>query len=119
MSAKLARHTCSVLRRKFQSPLETLGDYYKPGDIVGYAGLESSYETMLRGEKGYKYLAVNARGQVVGSYDEGKIDVAAQDGSDCISLDRRGSSSHGGVAAYGTARRRGCLLTRTTGRCSR
>ncbi|MGO9482169.1 MAG: penicillin-binding protein 2 [Candidatus Kryptoniota bacterium] len=83
-----AAHVLGFTKEISEQQLETLGDYYKPGDIVGYTGLEASYETMLRGQKGLKYLAVNARGQVVGSYDEGKIDVSTQDGSDLyLSID--------------------------------
>ncbi|MCL4511410.1 MAG: penicillin-binding protein 2 [Bacteroidetes bacterium] len=77
-----AAHILGFTKEISEQQLATLGDYYKPGDIVGYTGLEASYETILRGQKGLKYLAVNARGQVVGSYDDGKIDVPAQDGSD-------------------------------------
>lgn len=81
-------HILGFTKEISEQQLATLGDYYKPGDIVGYTGLEASYETILRGQKGLKYLAVNARGQVVGSYDDGKIDVPAQDGSDLyLSID--------------------------------
>ncbi len=77
-----AAHILGFTKEISENQLATLGDYYKPGDIVGYTGLESSYETILRGQKGYKYLAVNAWGKVMGPYDDGKIDVPAQDGSD-------------------------------------
>lgn len=77
-----ASHILGFTKEISEHQLETLGDYYKPGDIIGYTGLESSYETILRGEKGYKYLAVNARGQVVGKYDDGKADIPSQEGSD-------------------------------------
>ncbi len=83
-----AAHILGFTKEISENQLATLGDYYKPGDIVGYTGLEASYETILRGQKGYKYLAVNARGQVMGPYDDGKIDVPAQDGSDLyLSID--------------------------------
>ncbi len=81
-------HLLGFTKEISEQQLATLGDYYKPGDIVGYTGLEASYETILRGQKGLKYLAVNARGQVVGTYDGGRIDVPAQDGSDLyLSID--------------------------------
>lgn len=83
-----AAHVLGFTKEISEQQLTTLGDYYKPGDIIGYTGLEASYETILRGQKGLKYLAVNARGQNVGSYDNGKIDVQAQDGSDLhLSID--------------------------------
>ncbi|MCL4539617.1 MAG: penicillin-binding protein 2 [Bacteroidetes bacterium] len=77
-----AAHILGFTKEISEQQLETLGDYYQPGDIVGYNGLEASYETILRGQKGYKYLAVNAQGQVVGSYDDGRLDVPSQDGDD-------------------------------------
>lgn len=83
-----AAHVLGFTKEISEQQLTTLGDYYKPGDIIGYTGLEASYETILRGQKGLKYLAVNVRGQNVGSYDNGKIDVQAQDGSDLhLSID--------------------------------
>ncbi len=77
-----AAHILGFTKEISEKQLETLGDYYKPGDIIGYTGLEASYETILRGEKGYRYLAVNARGQLMGEYDNGKDDVPSQEGSD-------------------------------------
>ncbi len=83
-----AAHVLGFTKEISEQQLATLGDYYKPGDIVGYTGLEASYETILRGQKGLKYFAVNARGQTVGSYDNGRIDVQSQDGSDLhLSID--------------------------------
>ncbi len=77
-----AAHILGFTKEISERQLETMGDYYKPGDLVGYTGLEASYETILRGLKGYKYLAVNAVGKVVGPYDDGRLDVRAHDGSD-------------------------------------
>jgi penicillin-binding protein 2 len=83
-----AAHVLGFTKEISEQQLATLGDYYRPGDLVGYTGLETSYETILRGQKGIKYLAVNARGQSVGSYDDGRIDVPSQDGSDLhLSID--------------------------------
>ncbi len=77
-----AAHILGFTKEISEGQLATLGDYYKPGDIVGYTGLEASYETILRGQKGYKYLAVNAVGKVMGPFDDGKLDIPPQDGSD-------------------------------------
>jgi penicillin-binding protein 2 len=77
-----ASHILGFTKEISENQLATMGDYYKPGDIVGYSGLEASYETILRGEKGYQFLAVNARGQVVGDFNNGKDDIASEDGSD-------------------------------------
>lgn len=37
---------------------------YAAGDLVGKAGVEREYESVLRGEKGYELLEVDARGRV-------------------------------------------------------
>lgn len=39
---------------------------YEPNDVVGQAGLESQYESYLRGDKGSKKLRINASGVVLG-----------------------------------------------------
>ncbi|MBR9974669.1 MAG: penicillin-binding protein 2 [Bacteroidetes bacterium] len=68
--------------------LKTLGDYYQPGDLVGFNGIEAYYEEVLRGKKGYGYFAVDARGKVIESFEHGRSDVSAEEGSDLIlSLD--------------------------------
>ncbi len=64
--------------------LKTMGDYYQPGDIVGFNGIESFYEDILRGEKGYGYHTVNALGKVVESFDHGQSDIPAVEGSDIV-----------------------------------
>ncbi len=64
--------------------LKTLGDYYQPGDIVGFNGIEAYYEDVLRGTKGYGYHAVDARGKVIESFDHGRADIPAEEGSDLV-----------------------------------
>lgn len=39
---------------------------YKPGQLVGKAGLERQYEKVLRGREGVRYDEVDARGRIVG-----------------------------------------------------
>lgn len=55
---------------------------YAPGDIIGASGLEAEYERELRGQKGYEFILVNAQGQIVGSFNEGKNDVRMREGND-------------------------------------
>lgn len=62
--------------------LKMMGDYYQPGDIVGFNGIEAYYEDILRGRKGYGYHTVNALGKVVESFDHGQSDIPAIEGSD-------------------------------------
>lgn len=56
--------------------------YYYPGDLVGQAGIERTFEQDLRGREGVEYVAVNKFGQRVASYNEGKNDVPAKNGFD-------------------------------------
>ena len=55
---------------------------YRPGDIIGAAGLEARYEPYLRGQKGYEFITVNARGEMLGSYNDRKNDVPVREGND-------------------------------------
>ncbi len=50
--------------------------YYRSGDYVGTSGVERSYETYLRGEKGCEILLRDARGRIKGRYQNGNFDVA-------------------------------------------
>ncbi|MBC8047282.1 MAG: penicillin-binding protein 2, partial [Fimbriimonadaceae bacterium] len=48
--------------------------YYKSGDYIGKSGVEKSYEELLRGDNGYKYMVVDAYNRVVGSLGKGDND---------------------------------------------
>jgi len=39
---------------------------YQPGDQVGWKGLEKYYESYLHGQRGFRYIEVNALGQEIG-----------------------------------------------------
>ena len=51
-------------------------DYYRSGDYIGKLGVERSYESVLRGEKGMEILLRDARGRIKGRYQNGKYDIA-------------------------------------------
>ncbi|HEY9189019.1 MAG TPA: penicillin-binding protein 2 [Ignavibacteria bacterium] len=62
--------------------------YYVPGDYIGQQGLESTYEKLLRGIKGYSYILVDSKGRKIGKYDDGKMDSQPIDGMDLnLSID--------------------------------
>ena len=44
-------------------------DGYNKGDLIGWIGLEKTYEKMLRGEKGYEYIQVDALGRRIGKLE--------------------------------------------------
>ena len=63
-------------------------DYYVPGDYIGRAGLESSYEKNLRGEKGAEILLRDVHGRTKGRYEDGKYDIAPVSGKNItLSID--------------------------------
>lgn len=49
--------------------------YYVRGDYAGKSGIESSYENILRGQKGVEILLRDAHGRIKGKYENGKHDV--------------------------------------------
>ena len=55
---------------------------YEPGDYIGINGLERTYETTLRGEKGKKIVLVDNHNRVKGSFQDGKYDKEAIVGQD-------------------------------------
>lgn len=56
--------------------------YYVGGDYIGKSGLEKMYEDSLRGVKGVERLIKNVKGQVSGSYKNGKYDTLSVAGLD-------------------------------------
>ncbi len=83
-----APHLLGYCKEISDAQLAKSGDYYKLGDLIGSSGLEASYETMLRGQKGFEFLAVNARGKVIGRFEDGRNDISPKEGFDLIlSLD--------------------------------
>lgn len=54
--------------------------YYVSGDAIGKSGVEKSYETLLRGQKGVRYYLQDAIGIKTGRYKNGQYDLMAQRG---------------------------------------
>ena len=50
-------------------------DYYYRGDYIGKQGIERSYETQLRGEKGVEILLRDVHGRIQGRYMDGAMDI--------------------------------------------
>jgi len=60
----LAAHTLGYLGEISKESLENRNDpKYKQGDFVGKNGLENIYESILRGEKGYREVEVDVSGR--------------------------------------------------------
>ncbi len=79
-----ASHLLGYCKEINESQLARYGEHYKLGDIVGSSGIEASSEQFLRGEKGKEFFSVNAKGQVIGSFNGGKEDVSPKEGFDLI-----------------------------------
>lgn len=86
--------------------IKNSGFYYKQRDVTGKTGIEKYWDNYLRGNKGYNFVAVNAAGQAVESFNKGKSDVDALEGNDLyLGIDtklqeiaeREMKSDHGGI----------------------
>ncbi|PSQ69601.1 MAG: penicillin-binding protein 2 [Bacteroidetes bacterium QH_2_64_26] len=55
---------------------------YRSGDRIGRTGLESAYESVLRGERGQELVLVNVHGTEVKQYRGGTMDEPAVSGHD-------------------------------------
>ena len=51
--------------------------FYRPGMNVGRSGLERSYETILRGKKGVRYIVTSATNNEIEPYADKKFDTLA------------------------------------------
>lgn len=60
------------------------GGYYDRGDRIGRSGLERSYEQLLRGAKGVKWLIQDVHQREVGAYAGGAYDTLPVKGKDIM-----------------------------------
>lgn len=49
--------------------------YYKSGELIGRQGIEKTYEKILRGKKGVKYLQRDKFNRIIGSYKDNAYDT--------------------------------------------
>ena len=62
--------------------------YYSKGDYIGISGIESSFEEVLRGQKGVNYVMVDVLGRSKGEFHDGQFDTTAVSGKNLtLSLD--------------------------------
>lgn len=78
-------HVLGYINEVDPRDIERSNGQYESGDYIGAAGLESEYETYLRGEKGTTSLLKDNLGRIVGKYMNGTFDTAAVPGHDLIS----------------------------------
>ncbi len=80
----VASHILGYTKEISDNQLKAMRDEYAQGDVVGSSGLEGEYERALRGTKGAEFSTVNVRGQVIGSFDNGKSDIPSIEGNDLL-----------------------------------
>ena len=106
-TAARASHLLGYTKEISDRQLSELGGRYRQGDVIGSAGLEASYESFVRGQKGYEFITVDARGKTVGSFEGGKRDIQPKEGYDLyLTLDGRVQA----VAESLLASRRGAVV---------
>jgi penicillin-binding protein 2 len=77
-------HLLGNIKEISPAVLKRLGNYYRPGDVVGANGVEAYYEPVLRGNKGFGFYTVNSHGKVVESFEHGQSDIPASEGADIV-----------------------------------
>ncbi|PIA81122.1 penicillin-binding protein 2 [Gaetbulibacter sp. 4G1] len=64
--------------------------YYRMGDLIGRQGVEASYEDILRGVKGIKFIQKDRFNRNIGPYKDGKFDTIPEQGKDItITIDAK------------------------------
>lgn len=61
-----APHLFGYLGEITDAELDNMVDSYEPGDLVGKKGVERRYELTLHGQKGKRYVQVDAVGRIIG-----------------------------------------------------
>lgn len=79
-----AAHLLGYISEVNQKVIEDSSGIYGMGDYIGNSGLEGSYESLLRGKKGYKYILRDKLGKALDSYKDGALDIDAVAGHDII-----------------------------------
>ena len=78
-----AAHALGYIREITDNELEQRQERdYRPGDLIGKAGLERAYEDYLRGGVGHEFRLVNRYGLDVKSYLDGQEDIPPISGFD-------------------------------------
>lgn len=78
-------HMLGYVREVDTTDIRKSDGFYRPGDEIGRTGIERSYETILRGQRGVKNMLYDAKNMPQGSYQNGEFDTAAVNGERLIS----------------------------------
>ncbi|NNF58405.1 MAG: penicillin-binding protein 2 [Rhodothermaceae bacterium] len=76
-----AAHVLGYVKEISESQLAVMREQgYRLGDMVGQTGIETEYETVLRGRVGREFVLVNVHGMEVQPYEGGVHDVEPESG---------------------------------------
>ncbi len=82
---KVAAHVLGYVGEVDTAIIRKSGYFYQMGDYIGRTGLESSYEKVLMGKRGIKYLIKDNKNRIQGSYEKGVLDTVAVAGRNLYS----------------------------------
>ncbi len=74
---KSAAHILGYVAEADTAIIRKSGYFYQMGDYVGRNGLEKSYETVLMGQRGIRFLIKDNKNRIQGSFEKGIFDTAA------------------------------------------
>jgi penicillin-binding protein 2 len=85
-----AAHIMGYIGEVTDRDIEKSEGYYRMGDFKGISGVERSYEEVLRGRKGVRYVLVDSKNRTQGRYKDGMFDTAAIAGQNVtLSIDQK------------------------------
>ncbi len=76
----VAAHFLGYIGEVNDKMIEKSNGFYNRGDYIGISGVERSYETVLRGQRGVRYEMVDSRNVAKGSFANGEFDTLAVSG---------------------------------------
>ncbi|HEX6916078.1 MAG TPA: penicillin-binding transpeptidase domain-containing protein, partial [Chitinophagaceae bacterium] len=82
---KAAAHILGYVGEVDSAIIKQSNYFYQMGDYAGRAGLEKTYEPILMGQRGIKYLIKDNKNRIQGSYENGIFDTAAVAGRNLYS----------------------------------
>lgn len=74
---KAAAHILGYVGEVDSAIIRQSNFFYNMGDYAGRSGLEKTYEPVLMGQRGIKYLIKDNKNRIQGSYEEGIFDTSA------------------------------------------
>lgn len=80
----IASHTFGYTKEISPEQLAREKDLYNPGDYVGHNGIEKTYEKLISGTKGYRYVLVDSRQRQIARFQDGKDDLLPIKGKDLV-----------------------------------